>query len=169
MNLLVFTLQKNIMFDDFPDFCRYQWLHYFLMSFGIEFGSILGAFWDKCSCFFVIVFWMNIRCYFLQMFDQKGSQIILLELPVLSLFGPLSARAPFYNSCTGLASILAHFWLHLGRFGHPLDSMFDNLFIGNPPFLYPNLKSTCRQPQTPSSKEFHLLRPRAELCRRQLD
>ena len=56
MNFNDFTLQRNMIFDDFPDLFRYQFWHWFLMRFGIDFGSILGAFCNYFSCFFDIVF-----------------------------------------------------------------------------------------------------------------
>ena len=39
MNFNDFTLQRNMIFDDFPDLFRYQFWHLFLMSFGIDFGA----------------------------------------------------------------------------------------------------------------------------------
>ena len=50
MNFNDFTLQRNMIFDDFPDLFRYQFWHWFLMRFGIDFGSILGVF---CNYFYV--------------------------------------------------------------------------------------------------------------------
>jgi hypothetical protein len=56
MNFNDCTLQRNIIFDDFPNLFRYQFWHLFLMSFGIDFGSILGPLWHQTSCFWVIIF-----------------------------------------------------------------------------------------------------------------
>ena len=39
MNFSDLTLQRNMIFDDFPNLFRYQFWHLFLMSFGIDFGS----------------------------------------------------------------------------------------------------------------------------------
>jgi hypothetical protein len=55
--LLVFTLQKKHIFNDFPHLCRYQFLHLCFMSFGSDFGSIfLEAVWYQFSCFWVMDF-----------------------------------------------------------------------------------------------------------------
>ena len=51
-----FTFQRNMIFDYFRDLFRYQFWHLFLMSLGIDFGSILGPFWHQTSCFWVIIF-----------------------------------------------------------------------------------------------------------------
>ena len=57
-----FTLQRNMIFDDFPDLFRYQFWHWFLMRFGIDFGSILGAFSNYfhvfSTSFFASIFWL---------------------------------------------------------------------------------------------------------------
>ena len=64
LKIKVVPFQKNMKFHDFPDLFRYQFWHWFLMSFGIDFGSILGAFWLHFPCFFAIGFWMNFRSHF---------------------------------------------------------------------------------------------------------
>ena len=56
MNFNDFTLQRNMIFDDFPDPFRYKFWHCFLMSCGIDFAFMLEAFWHKLSCFGVLVF-----------------------------------------------------------------------------------------------------------------
>ena len=58
LNFNDFTIQRNMIFDDFPDLFRYQFWHWFLMTFGIDFGSILGPLWHQIPCFLVIVFLM---------------------------------------------------------------------------------------------------------------
>jgi hypothetical protein len=50
-----YTSEKHI-FNDFPHLCRYQFLHLFLMSFGIDFTSFLGSCWYQFSCFWVMIF-----------------------------------------------------------------------------------------------------------------
>jgi hypothetical protein len=62
--LLVFTLQKNIYFYDFPHLCRYQFLNLFLISFGIDVGSILEAIWNKFQGFFAVDFCLNFQWIF---------------------------------------------------------------------------------------------------------
>ena len=49
MNLHVYTHQKNMTFDYFHDLFRYQFWHSLLMTFGINFGTILEAF-----CYFFL-------------------------------------------------------------------------------------------------------------------
>ena len=74
MNFNDFTIQRNMIFDDFPDLFRYQFWHLFLMSFGIDFGSILGPLWHQTSCFWVIIFvddFSNSFFLFFFIFDQK--------------------------------------------------------------------------------------------------
>jgi hypothetical protein len=44
MNLHGFTHRKNMKFHDVHDMFRYPFWHVFLISFGIDFGSILKAF-----------------------------------------------------------------------------------------------------------------------------
>jgi hypothetical protein len=58
MNFNDFTLQRNMIFDDFPDLFRYQFWQLFLMSFGIDFNSILEPFWHQTSFWGVIIFLM---------------------------------------------------------------------------------------------------------------
>ena len=49
-----FSLWENIDFHDFPSFFWYRFLHWFSMSFGIDFGSILGAFGQELPYFLAI-------------------------------------------------------------------------------------------------------------------
>ena len=46
INFNDFTLQRNMLFDDVPDLFRYQFWHWFLMRFGIDFGSLLVSLFD---------------------------------------------------------------------------------------------------------------------------
>ena len=62
MKLNDFTIHKNIMFDDFPHLFHYQLEHWFFMSFGIDFDTILESLWHQNQCFWVIVCLM--RWYF---------------------------------------------------------------------------------------------------------
>ena len=48
--------QKYLFCNEFQ--CFYHW-HWFSMSCGIDFGSILGPLWHQIPCLLVIVFWMN--------------------------------------------------------------------------------------------------------------
>ena len=49
MDFNSFTLQKTRMFENFPDFVRYQCLHGLLMRSGIDIASILVACWHNFS------------------------------------------------------------------------------------------------------------------------
>ena len=44
--------------------------------------------------------------------------------------------------------------------------ILDHFWIDFPPIRRPSVQNISREPRTPSPKEFYLLRPRAELCRR---
>ena len=69
----VLTLSEKLFFHDCHAFLYYNFLHWFLMSFGIDFCSIWGAFWHHFLYFFVADFSMNLRLYFLWILDQNGS------------------------------------------------------------------------------------------------
>ena len=45
MNSYVFTHEIHMIFDDFHVWLRHLFLHLFLMSFGIDVGSILAPLW----------------------------------------------------------------------------------------------------------------------------
>ena len=49
-----FTLQRNMIFDNFHDLFRHLCWHWLLMSLGIDFSSILGAFWFQFSFLWLI-------------------------------------------------------------------------------------------------------------------
>ena len=49
MKINDFTIQRNIFFDDFHDLFCYQFWHALLMTFGIDVGFDLGAFWYQFS------------------------------------------------------------------------------------------------------------------------
>ena len=55
MNLHGFTHRKNRNFHVFPHVFRYPFVYWFLMSFGIDVGSIWGAFLCYFPCCFKIV------------------------------------------------------------------------------------------------------------------
>ena len=56
MSFKDFTIQRDMIFDDFHDLFRYQFWHSLLMTFGIDFGSILEAFRYQISWLWVIYF-----------------------------------------------------------------------------------------------------------------
>ena len=70
MNFNDFTIKRNMMFDDCSDLFRYQFWHWFLMTFGIDLGSILGPLWRQITCFLVIVLGMSFWIDLLLIFDQ---------------------------------------------------------------------------------------------------
>ena len=71
-------------------------------------------------------------------------------------------------------SLLAPFWFNVGRLWHLCESILI-LVHQHPSFRHPNLRSTRRQPRTPSPKEFYLPstsslnRPGAGPCRRHIN
>ena len=65
--------QKNMFFHDFHGLLCYHFLHWILMSFGIDFGSILWACLYNFLYFFVTEFSMNLRWHLLWILDQNGS------------------------------------------------------------------------------------------------
>ena len=56
MNFNDFTLQRNMIFDDFPGLFRYQFWHWFWKRFGIDFSSILASFCNYFHVFSTSVF-----------------------------------------------------------------------------------------------------------------
>ena len=69
MNFDDLTIQRNIFVVDFPD----TFWHCFLISVGIDFGSLLGRLWHKILCLLMIFFFflMNLWIYFLSILYQK--------------------------------------------------------------------------------------------------
>ena len=57
----VLAFRKTMIFHDYPFLFSYRFLHWFSMSCGIDFGSILGAFSNSFPCFSAIGFWMIFR------------------------------------------------------------------------------------------------------------
>ena len=57
MNFDDLTIQKNIIFNDVHDLFRYKFWHWYLMSLGIDSGSILGPLWHQIPCFRWSFFW----------------------------------------------------------------------------------------------------------------
>ena len=86
MNFNDFTLQRNMNFNDFLDLFRYQFWHWFLIRFGIDFGSILEAFCHQIQCFGVIVFLMNFRIGFLSILLKNGIKRYCMRRPFSLLF-----------------------------------------------------------------------------------
>ena len=65
---IVFTICLMI----FLSFFRYQFWHWFLMSFGIDFGSLLGPLWHQIPCFVLIVCLMIFCIVCWSVFYKKG-------------------------------------------------------------------------------------------------
>ena len=109
----------------------------------------LGSFWLSLA-----PFWLTSASFWLPFGALRGRFLIFNNISVLLL----------HFSCFGDLS-----WLHRRHFGC-FWYLFGSITAStNPPSRHPNLESTCRQPQeTPSSKEFSIQRPRAELCQRQI-
>ena len=74
MNFNDFTMQRNVIFDDFPALFLNQFWHWFSMSLGIDSGSLLGPLWHQIPCFWMIVFWLILSPCFLDCWSRKGSK-----------------------------------------------------------------------------------------------
>ena len=72
MSLHVFTHQTTNS-DDFHNFFIYQFGHLFLMSLGIDFGSILALFWYQNQYLLVIVLGWFFDCTFIN-FNKNDSK-----------------------------------------------------------------------------------------------
>ena len=94
MNFNDFTLQRNMIFDDFPDLFRYQFWHWFLMSFGIDFGSILGPLCQQIPCFLEIVLLMICWIFFIRSLTKMVTKDIWFVSPFSVLF-----RILFLHTC----------------------------------------------------------------------
>ena len=122
MNFNDFTFQRNVIFDDFPDLFRYQFWHWFLMRFGIDFVSILGAFCNYFSCFFDIGFCICFCIDFWLIFDGKvsknASQKLSGDTPFLLPKSTLASKAIFGSILValplpfGILMFFRHRFLH---------------------------------------------------------
>ena len=127
---------------DVPDLFRYLFWHLFLMSFGIEFGSVLGAFWHYFQCFSRLIFEWFFDCIFNGKLLPKWTVVTSRGAPFFHTFrdpalyvdfmldlvapwltfgtlGPPSASllAPIGSLLTNFWHLLAPFWLPLAPFG----------------------------------------------------
>ena len=66
MNCYDFTIRKNMIFDNFNAFLRDKFWHWFVMSFGIDFGFISEAFGWSFHVFSLAFLGM----VFLSMYDE---------------------------------------------------------------------------------------------------
>ena len=102
----VLPFQKNMKFHDVPHLFRYLFWHWFLMSFDLEFESILGASWHQISCFG----WSNFERIFDDIFDgkclQNGPGKLTRIHPFGSLFETFSEDLFLYAFWSPLGSTL---------------------------------------------------------------
>ena len=105
------------------------------MSFGIAFGSILGAFWRHFPCLFAIDFRMNFRWHFLQILVPiRGGTLRRFGVENRHFFDPVPRgvflRVPWLtlgSLCLPLGSLRLPFrspWLPFGAIGLPVRSLF---------------------------------------------
>ena len=107
MNFNDFTLQRNMICDDFPNLFRYQFWHWFLMRFGIDFGSILGAFCNFLNVFstsiFASIFWSTFwwklgqKCIQIGMRNVFFFASLFVTLVPFTNVIPTSARKQFFQ------------------------------------------------------------------------
>ena len=106
------------------------------MSFGIDFGSILGAFWRYFPCLFAIDFRMNFRWHFLQILVPiRGDTLRRFGVENRHFFDPVPRgvflRVPWLtlgSLCLPLGSLRLPFrspWLPFGSLLVPLGSLSD--------------------------------------------
>ena len=115
LRIEVLPFRKNMKFHDFPDPFRYQFWHCFLMSFGIGFGSLLGAFWCYFRCFSAIDFWRNCWLHFEWIWIKNGSKTGPKSIPGIMENLYFSRNPPKIDF--GM-----HFDRPLAHFGHPSGS-----------------------------------------------
>ena len=117
MNFNDFTLQRNMIFDDFPDPFRYKFWHWFLMSFGIDLGSLFKRFFHVNSCFFR----HRILHWFFKAFWTKNKPKWLPKYLM---------RSPFLAPKIDIGA-QGDFWMHFGRLSVPfcmLWASFESLW-----------------------------------------
>ena len=88
-----FTILRNMFLDDFPSLFRDKFLHWFLMSCCIYFGSLLVPFWYQCSCFRDIYFSMFFWNVSYPNLFKNSFQIYLVKPPFSEHFRFRSGRS----------------------------------------------------------------------------
>ena len=138
--------------DDLHDFCSLPVWHWFLMTFGIDFDSILAPLWHQNQwCFIIFSFSDSI----LSIFIRKCSQFVPGDAPFLDTFShldPSCSQGVFWDVPW---PTLAPFLVPFLSFGYLFDSILaSEMFL----FGIRICKASVEQPQTHSSKELHLTR-----------
>ena len=127
MNFNDFILQRNMIFDDFPNLFRYQFWHWFSMSFGIvlHFGSLLASMFMFFRDRFLNVFWDGI-------FNGNESQMGVKKYPGREAFW-----LPFRDLLprSTLSCILVAHWLTFDILSTPSGSLLAPLRSLLAPFL----------------------------------
>ena len=113
-----------MMFDDFHDFFRYDFGHWFWMSLGIDCGTILVSLCNENQCFGVTCVLIILRFGVLFIFDQIAPKYVACVFPFSILFRDLCPhtstpnisnvpRLDFGATFAKLGSLLPSFWLQL--------------------------------------------------------
>ena len=102
----------------------------FVMSFGIDFGSILGAFWHYFQCFSRSIFKLFFDYLFNGKWLPKGFHFSLMRRAFFAPFRELLRRRSFEGP-------LAHFWLTFGSLLVPLGSLLAHFWRLSAPFWLP--------------------------------
>ena len=142
MNFYDFTLQRNMIVDDFPDPFRYKFWHWFLITFGIDLGSLFKMFFHGFSYFFDIEFCID----FLKLFGSK----MLPNRPWRSRRLWDALWSPFGSLLAPCSSMLVTFGSILLSFGSILipsgsaGSLLQPFSLYFRRFSYLILKVSCR-------------------------
>jgi hypothetical protein len=171
----VLPFQKNIKFHCFPDLFRYQFWHWFLMSFGMDFTS----FWGNLLAWL----FMFLGDWFLMfLFDgifidlwPKWLQNLIPRTHLFVTFPILFWRRWFMlilRWFTGECRDPGPFWYYFERFWHPFLINVREMLHKILPFGTRICKVPADNRRHPRRKNstlhFHLTRPHAEHCRRHL-
>ena len=117
VNLNDFTIQKNMVFNNFHDIVRYLFWHWFRMCFGIDCVTLKAPFRHQCSWFWLLVFlmicWWHCSRIVLRFCDQN-------RVPEFRPWIPGLAAAP-QKSRFG-AAIVPRTFFH--RFGTVVGSIW---------------------------------------------
>ena len=86
-----FIIQENIILNYFHEFLRYEFWHWFLMSFGTDFATILAPLLNTIQCFLEIFFWLILDRIFAGFGSKLSLKTLHLSHPFCVCFRPLSA------------------------------------------------------------------------------
>ena len=115
-------MQENIIVDDCPDLFRYQFWLWFLMSFGIDVGSMLVSLSHRNQCFGMTILFYDLGDRNVIDFDQKWFPRIVPGAPLFRHFFDPVPQVVFLKV---LWLTLIRFWLPFGSMLIVLDTLLD--------------------------------------------